>query len=194
MLDRIEKLEAEAIAALSQAGDAKAVDAIKARYLGRQDGELNLLLRNIREVPAGERAATGARLNQAKLAIEGKLAEVTSRFGSESQAKALAAAAVDITLPGRRPQRGTIHPLTQTADEIIDVFVRMGFSVERGPEAESDFYNFEALNFPDHHPARDMQDTFFVAGGADRTPARIEHPNEPGKQVPILLRTHTSPV
>ena len=194
MIDRIENLEKDALAALSAADDAKAVDAVRAKYLGRQDGELTALLRNLREVPADQRAATGARANQAKIAIEAKLEEVTRTFGAASQAKQLAAAAVDITLPGRRPLRGSIHPLTSTMDEIIDVFVRMGFSVERGPEVESDFNNFESLNFPEHHPARDMQDTFFAASGADRSPARIAHPHVAGKTVPMVMRTHTSPV
>lgn len=192
MIDRIEQLERDALAAIDAAADLKAVEAAKAKFLGRQDGALTVLLRNLRELPASERPAAGARANLAKNAIEARLEGRLAALGKAEQDKALAAAAVDITLPGRKPARGALHPLTRTMNEIIDVFVRMGFSVERGPEVESDYLNFEALNFPDHHPARDMQDTFFV-GDETGVPTGIAHPHAP-KNVPMLLRTHTSPV
>ncbi|HVO29940.1 MAG TPA: phenylalanine--tRNA ligase subunit alpha, partial [bacterium] len=194
MISRIEQLERDALAALDAATDLKGVEAVKARFLGRTDGELTALLRNLRELPAAERPAAGARANLAKTAIESRLAARLEALEKAEQDRSLSAAAVDITLPGRAPHRGSKHPLMQTMDEIIDVFVRMGFSVERGPEVESDFNNFEALNFPDHHPARDMQDTFFVGADEQGTPARIAHPHLPEKRVPMLLRTHTSPV
>ena len=194
MIDKVEQLEKEALAAIDAAGDAKALEDVRAKYVGRGDGLITSLTRSIKDVPAGDRPAFGARVNQAKVAVEAKLAERLGAVGKVEQEKTLAASAVDVTLPGRAPARGTLHPLTQVADEIIDVFARMGFGVETGPEVESDFYNFEALNFPDDHPARDMQDTFFAADPADGKPARLAHPKDPSKWVPMVLRTHTSPV
>jgi phenylalanyl-tRNA synthetase alpha chain len=179
MIDKVEALEKEALAALDAAGDLKAVEEVRAKYVGRGDGLITSLTRQIKDQPADQRAAFGARVNQAKLAVEAKIAEKGASFGKQEQAKVLAASAVDVTLPGRLPARGSLHPLTQVTDEILDVFTRMGFGVETGPEVESDFYNFEALNFPEGHPARDMYDTLYVDFG------------EPGR---TLLRTHTSPV
>ncbi len=192
MIAEIEKLEKEAISAVEAATDAKVVDELRAKYVGRQDGLITARLRSIRDVAPDQRGPVGKRLNDAKVAIEAKIAEKLGSFEGETKKAQLAAAAVDITLPGRQPARGTIHPLTQVAEEIIDVFARMGFGVERGPEVESDFYNFEALNFPDDHPARDMQDTFFI--GAPGEPAKMANPVREGRWSPILLRTHTSPV
>ena len=194
MIERIEQLEKDALAELAGASDVRAVEAIRAKFLGRQDGLLTLLQRGVRDLPADQRPAFGARANKAKEAVEGRITEALARFGKEEQTRRLAAAAVDVTLPGRKPPRGTVHPLTQTMEEIIGVFQRMGFAVERGPEIEADFYNFEALNFPDDHPARDMQDTFFVGREDGEGPAAVKHPRKEGAWSPVLLRTHTSPV
>ena len=190
----IENLEKEALAEVMLAADLAALEVVRVKYVGRGDGLINSLTRVIKEQPADKRAEFGARVNQAKLNVEAAITAKAATFGKVEQARTLAASAVDVTLPGRVPARGSLHPLTLVTDEIIDVFARMGFGVETGPEVESDFYNFEALNFPDDHPARDMQDTFFAADPADGKPARVAHPNNPDKWVPALLRTHTSPV
>ena len=117
----------------------------------------------------------GERLNQLRRGLEQELDARLDAVNQQAKSKALAEEKIDITLPGTRFERGHIHPLTLVIDEIIDIFFGMGFEIARGPDIEDDYHNFEALNIPKDHPARDMQDTFFVAGGN-------------------LLRTHTSPV
>ena len=117
----------------------------------------------------------GERLNQLRRALEQELDARLDAVNRQAKSKALAEERIDITLPGTRLERGHIHPLTLVIDEIVDIFSGMGFEIARGPDIEDDYHNFEALNIPKDHPARDMQDTFFVAGGN-------------------LLRTHTSPV
>ncbi|MGH7340919.1 MAG: phenylalanine--tRNA ligase subunit alpha, partial [Candidatus Rokuibacteriota bacterium] len=147
---------------------------IRVRFLGRQ-GALTQLLRSLGTLPAAERPLVGAAANEAKRELEALL---EGRLGDARQAERASARRqqrLDLTLPGRRPPLGAVHPLSRVHDEIIDVFAGLGFSVVEGPEIETDYYNFEALNIPSDHPARDMQDTFYLPGG-------------------LLLRTHTSPV
>ena len=154
-------------------------EALKGRYLGRDKGLVPALFSRMRDIPAEERAAYGARANSAKREVEegvARLGEALARIEVERRERA---AAVDVTLPGRRIRAGSLHPVTLVRRRIEEIFLRMGYSIADGPEIESDFYNFEALNFPPEHPARDAQDTLFV----DR-----EAPS------PLLLRTHTSPV
>ena len=152
---------------------------LKGKYLGRDKGLVPDLFAKLKTLAPGERAAFGARANAAKTEIE----EAVRRLGAELEAREAAsrdrAAAVDVTLPGRRPRAGSLHPITIVRRRIEDIFLRMGYSIADGPELENDFHNFEALNFPPEHPARDSQDTLLV----DR-----EAPS------PLLLRTHTSPV
>jgi phenylalanyl-tRNA synthetase alpha chain len=119
----------------------------------------------------------GALVNEAKQVVEQHLAEAAARLGRERLSRSLAEDRLDVTLPGRQRPRGHVHPLRMVEDEIVDIFVAMGFRVAEGPEIEDDFHNFEALNLPRDHPARDTHDTLFVAAGKD-----------------MLLRTHTSPV
>ena len=152
---------------------------LKGAFLGREKGLVPQLLSTLKTLPASERAAFGARANAAKNEVEAALAELAGEIQRREAASRDRAAAVDVTLPGRRGHAGGLHPLTVVRRRIEEIFLRMGYSIADGPEVESDFHNFEALNFPPEHPARDTQDTLLL----DR-PARS----------PLLLRTHTSPV
>lgn len=151
----------------------------KGRYLGREKGLVTELFAHLKTLPAAERGPFGQRANAAKAEIE----EEIRRLGTELEARESAsrdlAAAVDVTLPGRRERPGGLHPITIVRRQIEDIFLRMGYSIADGPEVENDFHNFEALNFPPDHPARDSQDTLLL----DRKAVS-----------PLLLRTHTSPV
>ena len=152
---------------------------LKGAYLGREKGAIPQLLATLKSLPASERAAFGASANAAKTEVEAALAGLAGEIQGREAASRDRAAAVDVTLPGRRGRTGGLHPLTVVRRRIEEIFLRMGYSIADGPEVESDFHNFEALNFPPEHPARDTQDTLLL----DR-PARS----------PLLLRTHTSPV
>lgn len=173
MREALEQIRSNALAALAAARDETAIEALRLRYLGRK-GELTLAMRGLRDVSAEERPAIGALVNQIKDEIEARVGEALNgaRAGARTQQ---AGERIDISEPGRRPLLGRLHPLMQTMDELTDVFRSLGFSVAEGPEVEDDYHNFAALNFPDDHPARDMQDTLFVSNA-------------------LVLRTHTSPV
>jgi phenylalanyl-tRNA synthetase alpha chain len=152
---------------------------LKGRFLGREKGLVPGLFAGVKELPPADRADFGARANAAKREIEAEIARLGDDLvRAETEARERAAA-VDVTLPGRRPRTGAYHPLTIVRRRIEEIFLRMGYSVADGPELENDFHNFAALNFPPEHPARDTQDTFFVDLAAES---------------PLLLRTHTSPV
>jgi len=141
------------------------------RYLGRK-GKLTQFLRTISSLPVEQRPAAGKRANEIKTKLEKALGAALEKF--ETSAKGMQDR-IDVSLPGRPVPIGSLHPITQINQEICDIFLNMGFEIAEGPEVELDYYNFEALNFPKDHPARDMQDTFFVS---DK----------------IVLRTHTSPL
>jgi phenylalanyl-tRNA synthetase alpha chain len=159
---------------IERAATRRDLDEVRVKYLGKR-GTLTQLLRALPGLPPAERPIVGREANEAKAGLESELdARHAVLEGAERRAR-LAADRPDLTLPGRRVPPGARHPLTQVHDEIVDVFTGMGFAVAEGPEVELDHYNFEALNIPKDHPARDMQDTFYVGGE-------------------ILLRTHTSPV
>ena len=159
---------------IERAATRRDLEEVRVKYLGKR-GTLTQLLRSLPSLPAADRPLVGREANQAKTEIESELEGRGAVLeGLERQAR-LAADRPDLTLPGRRVVPGGLHPLTRVHDEIVDVFTGMGFAVAEGPEVELDYYNFEALNIPKDHPARDMQDTFYVGGE-------------------VLLRTHTSPV
>jgi phenylalanyl-tRNA synthetase alpha chain len=159
---------------IERAATRRDLDEVRVKYLGKR-GTLTQLLRALPGLPPAERPIVGKEANAAKAGLESELeAREAVLEGLERRAR-LAADRPDLSLPGRRILPGALHPLTQVHDEIVDVFTGMGFAVAEGPEVELDFYNFEALNIPKDHPARDMQDTFYVGGE-------------------VLLRTHTSPV
>lgn len=153
----------------------EAVERVRIDYLGRKDGRLTLLLRSLKDVPAADRPGRGAELNRIRTDLEQNLETTLKVLRERSKNQLLSGERLDITLPGTRFERGHLHPLTQVMDEIIDIFAGMGFEIARGPDIEDDYHNFAALNIPPDHPARDMQDTFFVSSDD-------------------VLRTHTSPV
>jgi phenylalanyl-tRNA synthetase alpha chain len=150
------------------------LDEVRVKYLGKR-GTLTQLLRGLPSLPPAERPIVGKEANAAKAGLESELEARQAVLEDLERRARLAVDRPDLTLPGRRVVPGALHPLTQVHDEIVDVFTGMGFAVADGPEVELDYYNFEALNIPKDHPARDMQDTFYVSGE-------------------ILLRTQTSPV
>ena len=143
---------------------------IYVRYLGRK-GILTRFLRNISKLPLEQRPYAGKKANEIKKLLEKAFSEATARLQPQDAAED---AGIDVSLPGRAVAYGALHPITQINQQICDIFSNLGFDIAEGPEVESDYYNFEALNFPKDHPARDMQDTFFVTDD-------------------IVLRTHTSP-
>ncbi len=166
----INQIYTQAVQEIDAAGTADAVQSLNTKYLGRK-GVITQFLRNISSLPKEERPSAGKEANQVKRKIETACEEALARL------EALAgegAQGIDVSLPGRAPERGALHPITQVTNEICDIFTRMGFSVVEGPEVENDYYNFEALNIPKNHPARAMQDTFYISEE-------------------IVLRTHTSP-
>jgi len=171
---RVDAIAGEAREAIERAEASADLEALRVRFLGRQ-GALTMLLRSLGTLPAEERPVVGAAANEAKRELEALLESRLAEAAGRERQRQRAASRLDLTLPGRRPPQGGIHPLTRVHDEIVAIFVGLGFSVAEGPEIETDFYNFEALNIPRDHPARDMQDTFYVAEAT-------------------LLRTHTSPV
>ena len=155
--------------------DLKSVEDIRTRYLSRKAGLLTLELQNLGKLPKDQRADFGRVANEVKLKIEASLDTLQATIAEREKQTALGREALDVTLPGNRRRVGHRHPLTIIRNEIEDIFVSMGYTVEDGPEVESTYYNFDALNFPAGHPARDPRDTFYVS----------EH---------MILRTHTSPV
>ena len=174
MHNRILALQEEALRALAGASTPQEIEQIRILYLGRR-GNLTELLRAVKALPADERPAIGRTANEVKETLIRELEVHQERIREAERQKRLAAESLDISLPGRRPQRGNYHPLTLITREIVSVFRGMGFEVVEGPEIDRDFYNFEALNMPRDHPARDMQDTFYLSED-------------------VVLRTHTSNV
>ncbi len=170
----LEELVARAEAEIAAAGDLRALDAVRVRYLGRK-GELTARLKGLGGLPPEERRAMGQAVNAAKARLERAVAARRAELEREAVAARLAAERLDVTLPGRGQGQGTLHPVTRVLARIETLFRGLGFEVAEGPEIEDDFHNFEALNIPPEHPARAMHDTFYVEGG-------------------LLLRTHTSPV
>lgn len=154
---------------------------LKAAYLGKA-GHLSLFLKGLRGLPLEARPLYGARANELKERIERECREFLARLARLKREREIQEGSVDVTLPGRLGGEGRLHPVTQVLYEVEEIFREIGFSVFEGPEIETDYYNFEALNIPKDHPARDMQDTFYLGG-----------PASPRGQ-PLLLRTHTSPV
>ena len=171
MIKEIQRIREAALGALAAAQDERAIEAVAVRNLGRK-GTLTGFLRNIAKLPPEERAAAGKQANAAKKELEAAVQK--ARDGLDRK-QAPPAQRVDISLPGRRATPGNTHPVSQVTQEICSILERMGFSVAEGPEVETDYYNFEALNVPKYHPARDMQDTFYVSEN-------------------IVLRTQTSPM
>ncbi len=174
MKDKIAGMEQEALAAVTACSDLKALEEIRVRFLGRK-GLLTDILRGLATVSAEEWPAVGQAANLVKEAITALIDARKGVLESALEDKQAVEEAYDWTLPGRRLPLGHMHVINQVAKEIIDIFAQMGFQVAQGPDVETEYYNFDALNTPSDHPARDSHDTFFVKPG-------------------VVLRTHTSPV
>ncbi len=176
---RLDSVRADFRAALAEAGgDPAALERLRVAYAGQRSGLLRDLAAALRDLPPEEKREYGRRLNELKAEIQEALAAAQTAAAATGAAGATVRAAgpeVDVTLPGRRPPVGAEHPVQLVRRRVESIFLRMGYDVEDGPEVEDDWHNFEALNIPPDHPARDDQDTFYLPGG-------------------MLLRTHTSPV
>ncbi len=181
MQERLSALADAARQEIGSAKDAASVEALRVKYLGKK-GELSAVLGGMGKLPPEERRALGEVANRVKAELEALLQAAVGRAEAEKLEAELRGPKTDVTLPGRQVAPGHRHPVTRTMEDIVGIFRRLGFEVAHGPEIEQDWYNFESLNFPHDHPARDMQDTFFVDASWVRSTA------------PVLLRTHTSPV
>lgn len=167
----IEAIKSEALTALAHADDPETVKALSVKYLGRK-GLVTLFLRDIPSLSPEERPAAGKAANELKQLLDAAFQTAAQRLSAPGDRQD---DFIDVTLPGRPAPTGTLHPITRINRRICDIFNRMGFNIAEGPEVENDYHNFEALNIPKNHPARDMQDTFYVSDN-------------------IVLRTHTSPI
>ena len=192
MIDRIDALLAEARQELSAAQTEPQVEAARVKYLGKS-GSLSGLRKSLGSVPAAERPRTGKLVTDAIAQVEGLLEEARRNLARRALEQDLNREKLDVTLPGRSRRRGRRHPVSQAMDDIVEIFARLGFHVADGPEIEWDLYNFEKLGFPPDHPARDMQDTFFLDAKSQPVPPPGSPPTK-GAMEQLLLRTHTSPV
>ena len=174
MLERIDQLQAEALQQITTSENLGELEDIRVRFLGRK-GQITDLLRSVSNAPQEERPALGKAAN----ALKGTITSALEERKTVLQAKEVAAQAqenrLDLSLPGRRPAMGRMHPISTVTEEIVAIFKQLGFQVAQGPDIETEYYNFDSLNTPADHPARDLHDTFFVSPG-------------------VVLRTHTSPV
>ena len=174
MREQLLAIKEQALAELAEVSSLDALKDLRVKYLGKK-GPMTEILRGMGKLSAEERPKIGQIVNEIKNLLEEEINAKTTVLEQKALADKLANEKVDITLPGRQPREGHLHPVTLTMREIKKIFMRMGFEVMEGPEIEKDYYNFEALNLPQDHPARDMQDTFYITEE-------------------YLLRTHTSPV
>jgi phenylalanyl-tRNA synthetase alpha chain len=174
MNESVEALRKEMMERMERSTTEEEIEQLRLTYLGRK-GKLTQELRTLKDLPLEERPRVGEQLNQLRQELGNWIEARSQQSKARENERVLREDRTDITLPGSRLERGHIHPITLVLDEVIDVFSAMGFEIARGPDIEDDYHNFEALNIPKDHPARDMQDTFFVSDN-------------------LLLRTHTSPV
>ncbi len=173
-MEDLDTLTSEALVAVDAAASLSELDQVRVQYLGKK-GELSQLLKGLGQLSAEERPAAGARINEAKERVQAALDARRAVLEQAALEEQLAEERIDVTLPGRGEPPGSLHPVTRTLRRIEDFFGSLGYEIAEGPEIETDYYNFEALNIPAHHPARAMHDTFYFDDGR-------------------LLRTHTSPV
>ena len=174
LTDQLEHLEAEAALAIAAAATATELEDLRVGLLGKK-GKLSGVLGAMGKLPGDERPLVGQRANVLKEQVQTLMADRLAAVKGAAMAKRIAAETLDVTAPASFTPPGHRHPLIRTTEEIVDIFAGLGYRVSEGPEIETDYYNFSALNIPEHHPARDMQDTFYLGDGR-------------------LLRTHTSPV
>lgn len=174
MEQELQRIKEVALTAIKAVTDQQALQDVRVKYLGKK-GEVTALLKGLGKLSPEERPKMGALVNAVREALEAELDKIKSSMETAAMNARLEEEKIDITLPGRAPKTGHIHPLTTVNEMIEDFFMKMGYTVEEGPEVEQDYYNFECLNLPKDHPARDMQDSFYITEN-------------------FLLRTHTSPV
>lgn len=173
-MENLKALTEQALAEVARTEDLAGLDAIRVNYLGKK-GEITAQLKNLGGLSPEERPAAGAKINEAKQRVQNEISERKAALEAQAISAKLAAESIDVTLAGRQPEVGGLHPVTRTLRRISEIFTSVGYDVAEGPEIEDDFHNFEALNIPGHHPARAMHDTFYIS------PSHV-------------LRTHTSPV
>lgn len=173
-MDNLKDLGAEAIALVNEAETIKDLDNVRVDYLGKK-GKISALMKELGKLSAEERPAAGAKINEVKQSVQSAINDKREALEQAAINEKLASETIDVTLPGRRVAKGSIHPVTRTLERMQEIFEGIGFQTVEGPEIEDDYHNFEALNIPDHHPARAMHDTFYTLDGG-------------------VLRTHTSPV
>ena len=169
----LEQIRSDALDALQSAQNAQSAQQLTTHYLGRK-GILTQFLRNISSLPQEQRPQAGKQANQLKTELAKAFDQAIQQLEKADGVKD-SGEGIDVSLPGRKPEIGSLHPITLIMDQICDIFARLGFDIAEGPEVELDYYNFEALNIPKNHPARDMQDTFYISDN-------------------VVLRTHTSPI
>lgn len=174
MRDKLEQIKVEALEKLKECQTSQMLDEVRVKYLGKK-GELTAILRGMGQLSAEERPIVGKIANEVRETIENAIQEALKEIKNKEKNYRLSLETIDVTMPGKRNTIGGLHPLTKALDEIKEIFIGMGFSVAEGPEVELDYYNFEALNIPENHPARDEQDTFYINQN-------------------VVLRTQTSPV
>ena len=174
MEQELQRIKEVALTAIKAATNQQALQDVRVKYLGKK-GEVTALLKGLGKLSPEERPNMGAFVNAVRETLEAELDKIKSSMETAAMNARLEEEKIDITLPGRAPKTGHIHPLTTVNEMIEDFFMKMGYTVEEGPEVEQDYYNFECLNLPKDHPARDMQDSFYITEN-------------------FLLRTHTSPV
>jgi len=174
MKERLRQLQQDALSALKQADDLNVLQNVRVKILGKK-GSLTEVMKGMRDLSAEERPIIGTLVNTLKDLFENSFIARQLELQQRDVAARLANEKIDVTLPGRKTASGNLHPVTLVTNEVVEIFSRLGFAVAEGPEIEQDFYNFEALNIPKDHPARDMQDTFYINNDQ-------------------VLRTHTSPV
>ena len=183
----LDRAAADLLSALESESSAVANEndwrALRDRWMSRKNGVLTQVTEWLKLAPGPSKRDVGQRVNQLKSKVEETVAAIEQKLAGGAAASKLEAERVDVTLPGIRKPLGVKHPVLRVLDELIDVFVKMGYSIAEGPEVESDYYNFEALNFPPNHPARDTQDTLFIADQQKKQ-----------QRDRLVLRTHTSPV
>ncbi len=174
MREKLEQIRVNATEALNACVQTKDIDELKVKFLGKK-GELTAILKEMKNLSAEERPVVGQLANEVRQQIETAIEETKKNLASKEQEAKLASETIDVTMPGKKAVSGHQHPMNKVIDEICDIFIGMGYEIAEGPEVEKDYYNFEALNIPADHPAKDEQDTFYISKD-------------------ILLRTQTSPV
>jgi len=172
MIEAIERLKSDGVALINDAKTLNDVNNVKVKIFGK-NGDFTIAMRGLKDVPREQKPEVGKMFNDVKVMLEGRIAEKEAEFKEIEKQARIKSEYIDVTLPGKT-ELGALHPLTEVKNQILDTFIGLGFEVKEGPEIESDYFNFQLLNIPKDHPARDMQDTFYV--------------NDK-----VVLRTHTSP-